>query len=251
MSICPSCVGLSDSFPSLPAMGSSPSSVFFPPATRWNYCLATRMSKFDPIALRATRLALCTFLTSQLPKVVREWCALYNFDFDMRFAPQRSALFRNLNFQEWSENGLFCAFWLRNMLRATTACTFPLSQLSILTSKCASRHTGVQFFISHLARWLRNRRFSEPTFRPSGATNHWKNTVLRDFPTFSRTCIFFILGGQWTWNSNQGLEKRETKEESQKTHTLGTKRYTTSIYAIRRTDIYSDRLRKNSRHEKW
>ena len=33
--------------------------------------------------------------------------------------------------------------------------------LHILTSKCASRHNGVQFFISHLARWLRTRRFSE------------------------------------------------------------------------------------------
>ena len=39
---------------------------------------------------------------------------------------------------------------------------------NILTSKCASRHNGVQF----LARWLRTGRFSEPTFRPSGATNH-------------------------------------------------------------------------------
>ena len=118
------------------------------------------------------------------------------------------------------------------MLRATTACTFPTSELPkvartcgvlyILTSKCASRHNGVhffdistaksgphlvcfvtckcasrhngvQFFISHLASWLRTRRFSEPTFRPSGAPNHWKNTVFRDFPTFSRICIFFLL----------------------------------------------------------
>ena len=63
----------------------------------------------------------------------------------------------------------------------------------IFTSKSASRHNGVQFFISHLASWLRTRRFSEPTFRPSGAPNHWKNTVFRDFPTFSRICIFFLL----------------------------------------------------------
>ena len=47
--------------------------------------------------------------------------------------------------------------------------------------------------MSHLASWLRTRRFSEPTFRPSGAPNHWKNTVFRDFPTFSRICIFFLL----------------------------------------------------------
>ena len=114
------------------------------------------------------------------------------------------------------------------MLRATTACTFSTSQrtkvvrswcvLYILTCKCASRHNGVHFFdiatsksgptmwcfctfslgnvlraTSHLASWVRTRRFSEPTFRPSGATNHWKNTVNRDFPTFSRICIFFLL----------------------------------------------------------
>ena len=120
----------------------------------------------------------------------------------MCFAPQRRALFRHLNFQRWSENGVFYAFWLRNVLRAKTACTFLTSQLPrvlrtwcvlyILTWKRASRHNGVQFFISDLARRLRTRRFSEPTSRPSAPTNHWKNTVFRDFPTFSRTWIFFL-----------------------------------------------------------
>ena len=182
--------------------------------------------------LRAT--TACTFSTSQLPKVVWDrqfftlltskcasrhngvhffdiwtsksgpnpWCFVH-FDLEMCFAPQRRALFRHLNFQKWSEPLVFCTFWLGNVLRATTACTFSTSQLPkvvrtpcvlyILTWKCASRHNGVQFFISHLASWLRTRRFSEPTFRPSGATNHWKNTVFRDFPTFSGTCIFFLL----------------------------------------------------------
>ena len=119
------------------------------------------------------------------------------------------------------------------MLRATTACTFSTSELPkvvrhwcvlyILTSKCASRHNSVHFFdiatsisgpelrcfvhfdlqmcfapqrcaLFHgLASWLRTRRFSEPTFRPSGATNHWKNTVNRDFPIFSRIYLFFLL----------------------------------------------------------
>ena len=121
----------------------------------------------------------------------------------MCFAPQRRALFRHRNFQKWSEAEVFCTFWLGNVLRATTACTFSTSQLpkvvrdrqflTLLTSKCASRHNGVQFFIAPVASWLRTRRFSEPTFRPSGATNHWKNTVFRDFPTFSRICIFFLL----------------------------------------------------------
>ena len=95
------------------------------------------------------------FSTSQLPKVVRPWCVLYiftskcasrhngvhffdistsksgptlrcfvHFDFKMCFAPQRRALFRHRNFQKWSEAEVFCAFWLRNVLRATTACNF-------------------------------------------------------------------------------------------------------------------------------
>ena len=121
----------------------------------------------------------------------------------MCFAPERRALFRHLNFQKWSEPLVLLTFWLGNVFRATTACTFSTSQLPkvvrpwcvlyILPWKCASRHNGVQFFISHLASWLRTRRFSEPTFRPSGAPNHWKNKVFRDFPTFSRICIFFLL----------------------------------------------------------
>ena len=74
----------------------------------------------------------------------------------MCFAPQRRALFRDLNFQKWSEPLVFCTFWLPNVLRATTACTFSRSELPkvvrtpsvlyILTSKCASRHNGVHFF---------------------------------------------------------------------------------------------------------
>ena len=123
----------------------------------------------------------------------------------MCFAPQRRALFRHLNFQKWSDHGVFCTFWLGNVLRATTACNFWTSQLPkvvrtwcvlyILTSKFDSRHNGVHFSMSDLASWLRTRRFSEPTFRPSGATNHWRNTVFRDFPTFcaSAASLFWLF----------------------------------------------------------
>ena len=78
------------------------------------------------------------------------------FDLEMCFAPQRRALFWHLNFQKWSDAEVFCTFWLGNVLRATTACTFSTSQLPkvvrtpgvlyILTWKCASRHNGVHFF---------------------------------------------------------------------------------------------------------
>ena len=119
--------------------------------------------------LRAT--TACTFSASQLLKVVREWCVLY-------ILTSKCAS---------RHNGV-------HFFDISTSKSGPdLVCLYILTCKCASRHNGVQFFISHLASWLRTRRFSEPTFRPSGATNHSKNTVFRDVPTFSRTCIFFLL----------------------------------------------------------
>ena len=110
---------------------------------------------------------------------VQEWnmVCFIHFDFETCFAPQWRALFHYLNFQKWSYAGVLCTFWLGNVLRATTACTFCTSQLPkvvrswcvlyIFAWKCASCHNGVQIFISHLSRWLRTRRFSEPTFRPS------------------------------------------------------------------------------------
>ena len=94
-----------------------------------------------------------------------------HFDLGICFAPQRRALFQHVNFQK--------------LLLVFFTCT------------CASRHNGVQFVISHLARLLRARRFSEPSFRPSGATNHWKDSASRLSHLFARLdllssdCLFF------------------------------------------------------------
>ena len=96
--------------------------------------------------LRATRVY--TFWASQLPKLLCTWCVLYiltskcasrhngirflnistdpgpsvfnTVDFEMCFAPQWRALFQHLN--------------------------RPRQFLTLLTSKCASRHNGVHFF---------------------------------------------------------------------------------------------------------
>ena len=120
----------------------------------------------------------------------------------MCFAPQRRALFRHRNFKVVRRWGaLYILTWKcasrHNGVHffdiATSKVVRDRQFLTLLTSKCASHHNGVQFFIAPVASWLRTRRFSEPTFRPSGATNHWKNTVFRDFPTFSRICIFCLL----------------------------------------------------------
>ena len=73
--------------------------------------------------LRAT--AACTFLTSEPPKVVRPWCALYILTW-------KCALHHNcVHF-----------FDISTSKSGPTMVCF----LYILTSKCASRHNGVHFF---------------------------------------------------------------------------------------------------------
>ena len=89
-------------------------------------------------------------------------------------------------------------------LRVTTLVVRTWCVLYILTWKCASCHNGVQCSISHLARWLRTRRFSEPTFRPSGASNHWKAQCFATLLPFRATgssffWLFIFLFSSLLW----------------------------------------------------
>ena len=160
--------------------------------------------------LRAT--TACTFSTSQLPKVLRDpqfltlftsKCAsrhnavhcfvistsktapnssvfnistsksdpnpsVFNtFYFQICFAPQCRALYQHLSFHKWSDAEVFCTFSLRNRLRTTTACNF-----SSLISPDVSAPAALASLL----------------FNPPEPQKPRKNTVFRDFPTFSRTC---------------------------------------------------------------
>ena len=151
----------------------------------------------------------------------------------MCFSLQRRAIFPHRNFKKWSAHEVFCTFWLENVLLATAACNFSTSQLQkvvraccvlyILTWKCASRYSGVQFFhiatsksgpsmlcfvhfdlkcasrysgaqffISELNSYLRTRRFNEVTFRPSRHTNHWKTQHFATSLTFRAIVASFF-----------------------------------------------------------
>ena len=143
--------------------------------------------------VRAT--TACTFSTSQLPKVVREWCVSFILTWKCASTSQLPKVVRGcgaLYMLTWKcasrHNGVHCCdsstsnsgprlvCCVHFELRATTPCTFSTSQLPkvvrswcvlyILTWTCASCHNDVQFFISHLARWLRTRRFREVLFDP-------------------------------------------------------------------------------------
>ena len=90
----------------------------------------------------------------------------------MCFAPQRRAFFGNsTHFHKCSD----AEFFLKHFV-----------------------FKGVQF----RTRWLCTCRFSQPTFPPSGATKRWKNTAFRDFSTFSRAWIFFLLTLSLLWSSS-------------------------------------------------
>ena len=159
----------------------------------------------------ASRHSGVPFLQIATSKMAPSMRCFVHFDLQMCFAPQRRAIFLDRNFKNGSAPEVLCTFWLTNVLRATAACEFSRSQLQkwlrqwgvlyILTYKCASRHSGVPFFISRLSSSLRTRRFNEPTFRTSGSTNHWENTAIRDFTNISRTCIFWDLTAVVLWFS--------------------------------------------------
>ena len=122
----------------------------------------------------------------------------------MCLAPQPRALFRHLNFQKWSQPLVFLSFWLRNVLRATRACTFSTSQLPkvvrgwgvlyILTWKCASRHNGVHFFISHLASCSAPAALASLLFDPPEPQIIAKTQCFATFLPFrAYACSFFWL----------------------------------------------------------
>ena len=74
----------------------------------------------------------------------------------MCFSPQRRAIFRHPTFEKCSEDCSFLTCSLPNVRFATAACIFstsglqkvlpPWGVLSMFTSKCAFRHSGVHFF---------------------------------------------------------------------------------------------------------
>ena len=149
--------------------------------------------------LRAT--TVCTFSTSHLPNVVRECCVLYILT--LQCASRHNGVHFSTSPQLPKVVRECCVLYILTLQCASRHNGMRFLDIStsksgprpseFLISKRASRYNGVQFFISHVARWLRTSCFSKPIFRPSGATNHWENIVLHDFSTFLRACIFFLL----------------------------------------------------------
>ena len=162
--------------------------------------------------------AACTFSRPELPKVARDRqfltlltseCAsrhnavhffdistsksaprplVFNtFHLETCFAPQWPAFFQHhLKFQNCSDNGVFCTFWLRRVLLATIPRTFCASQLpkvlrawcalSILASKCASCHNIAPF------QQLNFQKCSEPAvFLPFSLPNALRATTACNF----------------------------------------------------------------------
>ena len=92
------------------------------------HVLLTFDKAHNPLHLPRTR-------TSERPTAPPSPSVFCTFDFEMCFAQKRRALFRHVNFQKLS----FSTSQLPKVL-------WTGSFLTLLTSKCASRHNGVHFF---------------------------------------------------------------------------------------------------------
>ena len=107
------------------------------------------------------------------------------FDLDTCFAPQQRALFEHVNFHKCSETGLFCAFWLANVLRGTTACTFATSQL---LKVLRSWSVFCAFWLGNVLRATTACNFSSLIW-PHGSTSSFFWLFLF-FDLLSSSCLF-------------------------------------------------------------
>ena len=112
-----------------------------------------------------------TFSTSQLPKVVRTWCVLYILTWTCA-SRHNGVHFLDISTSKSAPDEVFLAFSLANVLRATTACTFS----SLIWPDGSAPAASASLL-----------------FDPSEPQIIGKNRVFRDFPTVSRTCVFFLL----------------------------------------------------------
>ena len=123
----------------------------------------------------------------------------------MCVSPQRRANFWHQNFKKCSEPDVFCTFWLQNARFATAACNFSTAQLQkvlgtwgvlyILSSKCAFRHSGVQFLDISTSKSARNMRcFVHFEFKmcvsPQRRANFWTSQLQKVLRTW---CVLYIL----------------------------------------------------------
>ena len=177
-----------------------------------------------------------SFSTSERPKVVRyrQFLTLLTRECDSRmcFTPHRRVLFQHLNFQKCSESDVFCAFWLREVLRTATTCTFSTAQRPEVVWSWGACDIWLQtvlpatvpsiFPTSPLPKVAQScgllNIFSSKSacgiwpngsapaalasllFNRPGPQNIWK-AVFCDFSTFSRACMFFLLTLSLLWSS--------------------------------------------------
>ena len=126
----------------------------------------------------------CNFVDIRTPKSASERTCFVHFHFQMRFSPQRRAIFRHQNFKKCSDTVSFLAFSLPNALFATAACNFWFLLWAPTSAPAAL--TGL------LLDW--------PDTRIIEKTQHFATSLtfgadVSSFFWLSRYCIFFLL----TW----------------------------------------------------
>ena len=152
--------------------------------------------------LHATRV--CTFSTSQLPKVVRD--SQFLTFWTLKYASRHNGVhFSTSQLPKVVRDSQFLTLTL--LTSKCASCHFGGTFLDILTSKSGPRPSDFSTFdfeicfapqryaIFNLSfgQTVPRPPLSRTHFWPSAATNQWKNGVIRNFSAFSRACIFFLF----------------------------------------------------------
>ena len=136
---------------------------------------------------------VCTFSTSQLPKVVRPWCALYILPWKCA-SGHNGALMRTFSTSQfpkvarpWHVICFFSHFWLGNVLRATAAYNF-----SSLIWQDGSAPTALASLLSDPL--LTRPTFASPSFHIVGSlTSKLPSVIYDNFYIHTYRCFTTIL----------------------------------------------------------
>ena len=151
------------------------------------FCNSYEVLHFAHFWQGAESIALATQNRIQTSKNGPRLSVFNTFDVEMCFSPQPRALFQARNFQNHSH----AHFLIQK--RSGPEVVFHIFTSNVLCATAVRTFSTAKAAPNLPTKWLRYDRFSEPTFRLSGATKHIKNTVLRNVSTFSRAWIFFLL----------------------------------------------------------
>ena len=171
-----------------PAARHASSQILFQRPTPAIFPIATKSSRFARFWQGPESIAFATQATSEL----HFWCAsrhngVHFCDISTSNSGLRTGCFKRRN--------VLCTHFNKSSSKSAPTLRF----FTILASTCVRTTGACNFWSFILPDDSAPAALASLLFDPPGATKYWENTVFRDFSTFSRTLIFFLLTLSLLW----------------------------------------------------